>query len=88
MKVFLNPKHRDALLDDPRVVNMALLVESLSWPQRVVAWLLWRTPLRRLLGDRFVNPFAQVVVTLDPSRAQRGKPELDSGDEPAKDKAQ
>lgn len=40
------------------------LVDTLPWHQRRFAWLLWRTPLRRLFARHFVSPYVLLVATI------------------------
>lgn len=42
------------------------LIDMLPWPRRVLAWCLWRTPLRKLFYRHFISPYVLVVASVRP----------------------
>lgn len=46
------------------VVEVERLIETFPWWRRVLAWFLWRTPMRRALQRRFLSPYGSVRAIL------------------------
>lgn len=56
------------------VLSADRLVDTFPWWKRALAWLLWRTPLRRLWRTRFHSPYGTVRAMLRP-RSDDSAPE-------------
>lgn len=48
------------------LIDVAQLVETFPWWKRVLAWCIWRTPVRRLVEWRFFSPYGSVRAKLRP----------------------
>lgn len=58
--------------------SIRLLAHTYPWWRRAASWLIWRSPLRRLVERRFANPYAHVVVVFDPHEQASGSDETAS----------
>jgi hypothetical protein len=48
----------------PGYEKPTLLVKTLPWLGRISAWIIWRTPARRLFARHYVSPYTLVVATV------------------------
>lgn len=65
---------------DYEMLEVRLLVHTFPWWKRTVVRCLWKTPMRRFLRRRFLNPYGTLAVDA------RKRSEEDPVDEPRADR--